>query len=721
MRKGNPRSLDRLLRPRTLAIVGASRDDKKVGHVVLHNILGAGFRGTVYLVNPEAKSIDQLPCYAKYRDLPEAPDLAIIALPSPATLKILPALAARGTKNIVIFSAGWRETGTAGEQQEIKLKQLAERAKLNILGPNCLGFLNASVNLNATFGRVLMQAGNLRFISQSGAIATALFDYAAANSLGFSEFITLGNKTVIDEVDILTYWQTAGAPHRTMEDLTSEGLAPYQPIGLYLESLERGQEFLQAVKIFSRHHPVFLIKPGRTAAAQTAMQSHTGALAGDEAVLTAALKSAGVIHCRTLEDLFDLSRFASWERAPQGPRVAIISNAGGPAVVATDNLTEAGLTLAPLSGAAKKTLRRWLPAFANVNDPIDLLGDALAKRYQIALQTVAAEPQVDALLVIITPQLMTQIEQTAEVISALSKKWQKPIVGALMGGQEIVAGEQVLNRYKIPSFRFPERALQALGALWWWQKWRQTTAKERRPHLKSLPLLSRAQKIIRQHQRRRLLALSPLAANTLLAATGLATPPSAAVWSGEAAGQWAAKIGYPVVLKLSSSALLHKTEQRAVITNIANQRALTAAWRQLEKKRRSLKQTRETPELFIQRQIQGGIEVIVGVKRDRNFGPVLLFGAGGTWAELIGQSIVHLLPLTIDKAAEMIKQSTVGRLLTGYRGAPASATTELALLMTRLGELALRIPAIKEIEINPVIVTPTRAWAVDIRVILNQT
>src|SRR3989338_3347503 len=467
-------SLGNLLSPKSIAIVGAAREKQKVGNIVLRNIVDGGFKGKLYPVNPKAKKIGQLTCYASYDALPSVPDLAIIAVPAMIALEMLESIAKKGTKNVVIFSAGFKEIGEEGKKLEERLKSIAEKFQMNILGPNCLGFVNNNIKLPISFGRAPEMMGNLRFISQSGALATSIFDWAEYNGVGFSEFVTLGNKAVVGENEVLGNWakrvlslglSSAEERWRFFPSFAkegtggavSQGLSRYRPIGLYLESIENGKEFLDIVKRITAHDPVFILKPGRSTEAQHAMQSHTGAMAGDDAILDEALKEAGVVRCEGVEDMFDLARAFAWENAPAGPNVAIVSNAGGPAVISTDIIKQEGLNVAPIDAKTHEKLTKVLPKAANMNDPIDVLGDALADRYLQAMDLVLAQKQVDALLVILTPQVMTQIKETAEAIVKMSKKHKKPIVCSFMGGSKIQEGEKVLNKYKIPSFRFPER------------------------------------------------------------------------------------------------------------------------------------------------------------------------------------------------------------------------------------------------------------------------
>ncbi len=695
-----PHNLAKLFHPASIAIVGASQDPKKIGHIVLKNIFNSGFRGKIFPVNPKVDKIGGLKCYADVKFLPEIPDLAIIAVPAEVALKVLESIGKKGTKNVIVYSSGFKEAGSEGEKMEESLKAIAKKFELNILGPNCLGFVNNARNLNATFSKASRVVGNVNFISQSGALASAIFDWSQKNQIGFSEFITLGNKAVINENDILKYWINKKEKNK--------------PIGMYLESIADGREFLNLTKEISVHSPIFILKPGQSPGAQRAMRSHTGAMAADDAVQGAALKEAGVIRCDGVEDLFDLMKLFSWSKAPRGPNVAVVSNAGGPAVISADAIKKEGLNLADFSEAARKKLQSKLPPASAVANPVDVLGDALADRYADAMEIVLSENNVDALLVVLTPQVMTEIEETAETIARLSAHHDKPVICSFMGGGLIERGEDVLNAYKIPSFRFPERAIWALARMWEWsvsQKAkgkRQKFVNERRTP-SSLPL----EKGGRQ-------ALSLLEANKILESAGIKVPKTKEVKNLEEAESFAQANGWPVVLKISSAKMLHKTEGGGVIVNLDNPGQLKIAFERLEEKiKKARNQKNNLAKIVAQKQVIGGVEVIVGVKRDKNFGNVLLFGAGGILAELIADKNLKLLPLDLKSAKELISKSRVFKLLNGYRGKKPMAIEKLANLMVKLSALAEANNKISEIEINPVIVTEKEAWAVDGRVIIE--
>ncbi|MBI3887973.1 acetate--CoA ligase family protein, partial [Candidatus Microgenomates bacterium] len=513
----------------------------------------------------------------------------------------------------------------------------------------CLGFVNNLCPINATFGQQIKTNGNLRFISQSGALATGLFDWCDANGVGFSEFITLGNKAVVNENDCLEYF--AATPG---------------PIGLYLESISDGKRFFDLTAKLSKTNPIFIIKPGKTTAAAKAMQSHTGSIAGEDVVLQTALDQAGVIRCEELEEFFDLSRALSWSLAPIGPRVAIVSNAGGPAVISADAIVKFGLKLASFSQETHDQLNKILPRTASGANPVDVLGDALADRYVAASEIAIGNPETDALVCILTPQLMTQIEKTAEMIGDLSKKYQKPVFCSFIGGSLVSQGEQTLNSYKIPSFRFPERAISTLAKMWKWRQYYYKPEDFKCPANSFNFNLERSSEIINLATNESRGTLDNNEVNQLFLDAGINIPPAKIVSNFEEAINFSNDCGWPTVLKLCSPLLLHKTEVGGVIADINSPVEMESAWAKLETK----------------------------VKE-------------------------HLLPLDYEAAAKLVESSKIYPLLKGYRGEVPCALDKVYDVMVRLSHLALKLESVNEIEINPVIVTLNNVWAVDGKVVLK--
>jgi len=705
------RNLKTLFSPKSVCVIGASQSSEKVGAIILRNIINSKYTGEIYPINPHSDTIANLKCYPDVNSLPDVPDLAIIAIPAPAVPETLKQIGEKGIKNVIVITSGFKEIGEEGERLEKELINIAEQYNLNLLGPNCMGYVNNLFPINTTFGRPVEEVGNLRFITQSGAIAASLFDFCNSTGLRLSEFVTLGNKAVLNENDILEYFQVQ----------FQKDPGNVYPVGMYLESITEGFEFLKITTEIAKSNPLFIIKPGKTQAAAKAMQSHTGAIAGEDSVLDAALNQAGVIRCETLEDFFDLSRAFSWGNMPLGPRVAIISNAGGPAVICADAVVKEGLQVAEFDEEIKEKLANALPRFASVLDPVDIMGDALADRYAAAAEIILNTDQADCLMVILTPQVMTQIEKTAELIGSL-KKYNKPIFSAFMGGSLIAEGEKKLNELKIPVFRFPERAIAAIGAMWRFKKHQQEQ--------KTVPLTldtvieigkERGNEIIDMAVKNKQTTLDNLGANEILSSSGILTPPTQIVTDLNQAKEFAEIHSWPVVLKLSSPGLLHKKDIGGVVTDISNNWQLEIVWDNFQRKIATLDpQIREHVKVQIQKDILNGVEVIVGAKRDSTFGPVLLFGAGGTYTELIVDRNLHLLPMTTADAKSLVDNSKIAKLLKGYRGEPPYALEKLYEAIVRLAKIMETYKQITEIEINPLIVTLNHAWAVDGKVILQK-
>lgn len=718
MEKKKLKQFQKLFTPKSLAIVGAAREPGKLGNIVVKNIVDGSFKGKIFPVNPNADAINGLPCYHSYRDLPEVPDLAILTLPADATLAVLPEIGDAGTKQILILGAGFKEIGGEGLEREKKLVEIIEKYKFVLVGPNCLGFVNNSHNLNATFGQAAHTMGNTRFISQSGAIATGMFDWAHLTGVGFSDFITIGNKTAMDETDILEYWADRKTPEPVKKYFKkTKDVSSQEPIGLYLESILHGERFVAVVSKLSQRNPVFILKPGKSIDAQKASSSHTGAMANDDAVLNAALEKCGAIRCDELENFFDLARSFAWENAPKGPRIAIVSNAGGPAVITTDAIKIHGLELAQFSKKTQAILEKSLPRAANIHNPVDVLGDALADRYSAAIEAVLKEKSVDALIVVLTPQIMTQIEETAVIIGKMSEKYGKPILCSFMGGTMIAKGERVLNAYHVPSFHYPERAVKVFAAMWQWQK----NIKRLKKKISKQENLSRnaqaafAKMLPKTNGIRQVLSAND--AQYLAFAAGLSTPKSLVAPDWEGLEKQLHSIQWPVVLKISSKKLLHKTESHAVITNINTLEDLKRA---TDTHLVTIAQLNDPDaELELQEQIDGGVEVIVGLKRDPSFGPVILFGAGGVMAELLEDRNLLLAPLSDEQIIETIRMSKLGKVIGGFRGGKKYSESALLHIIKTLIAIGEEFPNIVEMEINPVILTENKAFAVDTKIICN--
>lgn len=713
-----PKNLLSLLNPKSVAIIGASENPTKLGHIVTKNIIESDFKGAVYPINLKSENILGLKVYKSIKDLENAPDLAIISLPVDLVMSSLDEIVGKGCKNVVIFSAGFKEIGPEGAELEKRLIDFANKNSINILGPNCLGFANTVTPINATFGKVGTNTGPLRFLSQSGAVASAIFDWADSLNLGFSEFITLGNKSVLNENDILSHWD-------------ENHIENFAPIGMYLESISDGEEFMRLARKLSKSHPIYALKPGKSNAAKKAMQSHTGSIAGEDFVLDQALKQSGVIRCHDLQDMFDLCMGFSWTIPPSGPNVAVISNAGGPAVISTDLITEHGLNLAELSEHTNQVLKEHLPRAASILNPVDVLGDALADRYEVALSAVLKEKSVHSVLVILTPQIMTQIEQTAEVISELSVAYNKPVVCAFVGGSQVATGIKILNKHQVPAYQFPERAIKVLASMWQWVEWKENNSSKVTSDVQ--PLTTRQQdlleNILSTPLKEKRNVLNVLESNKVLELAHIEVPYTEEVYSFDDAVKFATTKLFPVVLKVSAADFLHKKDGGGVAVNI---NSISKIKTEYEK----MLTVASGRSIVVQKQVPSGTEVIVGIKRDSVFGYVLMFGSGGTFAELVLDRNLLILPAKTSDIAALVENSKIYKILKGYRGSKELAIDKLVGLIEKLVNYVLSTETLSleqgvlvegdekdsgvfsEIEINPVIVGENDVWAVDGKVLL---
>ncbi len=716
-----PTELNTFFYPKSIAVVGASRSPEKLGAIILKNIIESGFSGSVFPINPQAEELQGVKCYKSINDLPEKPELAIVSIPSNAAVEAVEALGSAGILNVVVLSAGFKELGAEGADLEKKLQAIIGKYKMNLLGPNCLGFINNTASLNATFAEKVKETGNLRFIAQSGAIAASLFDYCNTVGLGISEFITLGNKAGLNENDFLNYF--IQQQQNTLVAHKDDGLSDMNPVGLYLESISEGSEFLKLIKQVSLRDPVIVLKPGKTQSAAKAMQSHTGSIAGEDSVLDSLLKQSGAIRVHTLEEFFDYTKAFSWENAPKGSKIAVISNAGGPAVISADAIEASGLELTQFDDSTKEKLNNVLPRSASIINPVDVLGDALADRFSEAIDIVLQNENVDSLLVLLTPQLMTQIEKTAQVIGELAKKYNKPVFCSFIGGHAVDEGKNILNHYKIPSFAFPERAIGAIASMWHFRNYQQTydPAQEATVDTDISAETGTIRNIIQQAVTAGKKSLDNLDVDVVLKSAGIHSPITRRVQNIQEAKDFANETRWPVVLKLSSPGLIHKKDVGGVITNIVNEQMLESMWNNLEHKIEQLDEDiRKNVSIQVQKEILGGVEVIVGVKDDPIFGPIMLFGAGGDYAHLIEDANICTLPIDKNKARKLVESSKICKLLKGHEGALPCECDKLCDLMVRIGKLKTLIPEATDIEINPVISTLNDAWAVDGKILLKE-
>jgi acetate---CoA ligase (ADP-forming) len=687
-------SLEPILRPRSLAVIGVSSRADSLSGKLLGNLLAAGYTGAIHPVNPRASEIRGLPCHPSVRAIPEAPDLAVIMVPRDAVPGAIDECLDAGVRGLVVITAGFREAGGAGADLERRVLERVRREGVRMIGPNCMGLINTDpeVRMDASFTPAAALPGTVAFASHSGALGVAVLEAAREVGLGFSQFVSLGNGADVDVNDVLEVW---------------ENDARTRVILLYLESVRQPRRFLELASRISRSKPVIAFKGGRTAAGQRAASSHTGALAAGDVAVEALLKQAGVVHARTLEEMFGLALAFSSAPLPRGPGVAIVTNAGGPAIAATDALAGHGLDLAPLSARTQAALREFLPAEAAVGDPVDMLPSATPDNFRQALELVAADEGVDAVLTItVTPIVVTPLEIAAG-IAAARRPAGTPVLSVFMTASPFFPEARTIPG--LPAlFRHPEGAVQALGALA-----AHAARLERPTPAAPAATAGRGAAIGRAHGPG---YLAPHDAFALLEETGIAVAPWRVVTGPDQLPGAARALGYPVVLKAYGDALVHKSEVGAVVTGLADERALLAAAGAMAE--RLARSGVEPAGLLVQKQVCGGREVILGITRDPAVGPLVMVGLGGVAVEVWKDVSFRLAPVTCADAHAMLDELKGARLLGSFRGRPSGDRAALAGAIVRLAALAAACPEIAECDVNPLLVMDEGAGcvAVDVRV-----
>ncbi len=696
--------LEELFRPSALAVIGASDKPGKVGRVVLENIIHSGYRGTVYPVNPSYKEIFSLKCYPSMSDLPEAPELAVIIIPAAAVQKVMEECGSRGVKAVVIISAGFKESGRDGYRRETELRQTAERLGIAVLGPNCLGIADTSTPLNATFATKAPLPGKVAFMSQSGALCTAVLGWSEENHLGFSRFISLGNKMDLNESDML-------------EALEHDGNTSV--IAAYLEGISEGERFLSVTTRVSRSKPVIIFKAGVTQAGARAVSSHTGTLAGSENAYTAAFRKSGALRADTVEDLFMLAQGFSSQPPPAGPKVGVVTNAGGPGIIASDALERAGLSLAALSEETTRVLREKLPEAASVYNPVDVLGDAGADRYRLALEAVLADPGVDALMIILTPQAMTRATDTARVVAECAGGAEKTVFAVFMGGHEVDEAENILREAGIPNFQFPEPAVDTLRAM---KAYTDFLSRPRQTHVRFSVDKEKVSGIFAAIRGQRRNELIEAEARDVLDAYGLPVARTMLATNLEECIKAGREIGYPVVVKIASPQILHKTDVGGVVVGIENTDELISAYEGVTANARKFFPRADIWGVLVQEMLPPSRELILGMNRDSQFGPMLMTGLGGIYVEVLKDVSFRLAPVSEEDAMDMLRELKSYWLLKGARGEPPADIDAVIESVLRISQLVIDFPEINELDINPLRVFEDGkgCLAADARIVLEE-
>jgi len=702
--------LDRIFQPRRIAVIGTSPTAAGLMGTVLRNLIGAGFDGVVYPVVPGCESVLGIPCFSGLEDLPKTPDLGLICAPAAQVPELVRDCGQAGLLGLIIISSGFREIGAEGQALEERIRAEAGRFDgMRIIGPNCLGVIVPRLRLNATFAQGMPRAGHVAFVSQSGALCGAVLDWALAEGIGFSHFVSIGNCLDVDFGDLIDYLGED-------EDTRS--------IILYVESIGRARRFMSAARAFARTKPILAFKAGRFPESAAAAASHTGALASEDAVYGAAFQRAGIARVFDIGEIFDCAELIGRHKMPTGARLGIVTNAGGPGVIATDALLESHGVLAQLSSETRAELDRSLPRFGTHDNPVDVLGDARPRRFAKGVELVLADPGVDAVLAILTPQGMTRPTTVAKRLASLAEKSAKPILAAWLGGESMREGIQVLNQAGVATYRTPEQAVRAFMTLVGYARNLETLYETPRDIPVELELDRRA-------LRERFVELLPeageifseTASKALLAAYGIPVAEAREAGSGEQAVALAEEIGYPVVLKLLSPEITHKTDVGGVALNLRDAAMVQSAYEEIVANARARCPQARLDGVTVQPMVtaDGGVELILGSKRDAVFGAVLLTGLGGTAAELFGDRALGFPPLNERLARRMLESLRAWPLLAGYRGRPRVHLDRLIEILIRLSYLVADHPEIEALDVNPLLATPEEVVALDARVIIDRS
>ncbi|MHB1323057.1 MAG: acetate--CoA ligase family protein [Coriobacteriia bacterium] len=686
--------------PRSIAVVGASRDPGKVGHAVFANLVAGGYPGRLHPINPAASEVLGHAAYPALADIPEQVDLAVVVVPASACVAIIAECAALRIRSAIVISAGFRETGPSGAALERELMRTAREGGVRILGPNCLGLIATNARINASFAPLMPPTGSISFLSQSGALGTAVLDWAAGAGVGLAHFVSLGNKADVSEIDLIEAWTED--PHTAV-------------VVAYLEAITEGRDFVAAVRRLVDRAPFIALTAGSSDAGARAVSSHTGSLAGTRSAYEAAFRKAGATAAHTVQELFDFADGFARQPLPDGPGTVILTNAGGPGILATDACEEHGLLLATLEPGTTASLREVLPSAAAVYNPVDILGDASADLYDQALDIVLRDPNCHSLIVILTPQAMTQPIETARRVVARSHEAGVTTMGVFMGAASVAEAVGVLAAGGVPAYAYPERAVGTLAAMERHRAFRDAPPSE--PCDVSIDRATVRAAVDHAQQAHRTFITDP-SAQRIAQACGVRTPKTGVAADLSGAISLAEEIGYPVVLKISSPDILHKSDIGGIMLDLTDSESVASAYDAIISR-----VARRMPEariwgVTVQEQVPRGREVIIGVNRDPRFGPILMFGLGGIYVEVLKDVTFRLCPVLPDEARQMITEIRSVALLRGSRGAPPADTDAIVDVICKVSALATEFDDITELDINPLVVLDRGhgAVAADIRI-----
>ena len=695
--------IDLFFSPNSIAVIGASQNPQKVGHAILNNLLRFGFKGKIYPINPSSKEILGLKTYSALTQVKEEIGLVVIVIPALRVPGTLVECGKAGVKAAVIISAGFKESGSEGMRLEEEIKGVAKENHIRVLGPNCLGVINTAHHLNATFAAGMLPEGRMSFFSQSGALGLAVLDWAIGNKIGFSKFISLGNKADLNEIDFLDYFR---------KDSETDVILGY------IEDVVAGRKFFEAAKETTRLKPVILLKAGGTEAGARAASSHTGALAGSETAFDAAFKQTGIIKAEGIEDLFDIALSFSGRRLPKGRRLLIVTNAGGPGIIAADASERLGLELPMLSKESVDAVRPLLPPNASIYNPVDLIGDAPPERYRVVLTQAIHDPHVDGFLVIVVPQATTDVGQTTDLIINTAEMTDRPVIASLMGEASVRGSIERLEANAIPNFSYPEIAVKGFKRLCDYFDWKSLDHEETIcPPFDRAAVKDKIDHFLKTGRYQ----MGEDDGMAILSQYGFAFPKRGLAVSSKEASRISAKIGFPVVMKISSPDILHKTDVGGVKLNIASRREAEDAFVEITSNVRRFMPDAFIRGVMIYEMVRGGREVILGVTYDRTFGHMIMFGLGGIYVEVLKDVSFRIIPVTRREALSMVNETKSSALLRGTRGEKPVDIEAIVEGILNLSCLITDFPAIRELDVNPFVALEKGAIALDTRIVFSRS
>ncbi|MBE0425484.1 MAG: acetate--CoA ligase family protein [Nitrospirae bacterium] len=678
--------LDNFFNPKSVAVIGASRKPGKVGYDILKNIIQYDYQGAIYPVNPSASEILGLKAYPSILDVPDKIDLALIVVPPKSVLETIEQCGKKGIDVSIIITAGFRESGLEGAKLENNLMKKAKESGVRFIGPNCLGLIDTHSRLNASFAAGMPAKGSIGFFSQSGAICLAVLDRALPEGIGFSKFISMGNKADISDTEIML---------ALAEDDNTKVILGY------IEGISDGRKFLEVASQISKKKPLIILKAGITSSGAKAASSHTGALAGREAAFDAAFKQSGVIRAHTLNELFNYALAFANQPLPLGPNVVIVTNSGGPGILAADACDKAGLQLIPLHKEIVDELRTFLSPVASFYNPIDILGDSGSDRYEKALKAVLKDERINALIVLLTPTAVVDVDVTAMAIVNISNIIDRPVLTSFMGKKTVESGIKKLMQYNVPNYSYPEEAVSALYAMYLYNVW---IKRQEKTYLELEGLKEKAEEIFSKVKEERRERLTETEVHEVLHAYGFSLPKSLFARTSEEAVTAAKKIGYPVVMKIFSPQIIHKSDIGGVRINLNNKKDVENAFFDITTHIRNIMPAAHIYGVMIQEMIRDGKEIIMGITRDTQFGHMIMFGLGGIYVEVMKDISFRIVPLSREDVHEMIRETKTFPLLRGVRGEAEADIEAIEESLLILSQMAEDFPQILEADINPLLV-----------------